>query len=172
MIIKKFYFVLLVITLLFLNPLSFLTEGSAKLITDQQLTIYNSDSSNPPETPTGKSFVKINIDSVFETSNIHPNQNPKALDIAYYFDWGDGTNTGWFGPLESGQPCKAVHRYSKLGVYEIKAKSCFIYYNSEFEVYYYGEHSNFSEPFTVNVRRYPIFDQIFFFIKDKLFGFA
>jgi hypothetical protein len=165
----KPYLVILLVVLLF-QPLGFLVVGEQTFLTDdisketmdKQQTIYNLASPKPPAIPTGKKWVKIECNYTFETSNVNPN----GLPIAYYFDWGDGTNTGWFGPLASGKTCMAVHRWSESGVYEVKAKSCFIYRDPAWKIYRYGEHSNFSEPFEINARRYPVFDQIFFFITD------
>jgi len=44
-------------------------------------------------------------------------------DIIYvYWDWGDGTNSGWLGPYASGEQVCADHSWSKDGTYTIKAK--------------------------------------------------
>jgi len=52
----------------------------------------------------------------------------KAIDydgdeIYYYVDWGDGTNTGWFGPYPSGEEVAKTHMWNLAGDYEIKAKA-------------------------------------------------
>ena len=41
----------------------------------------------------------------------------------YWFDWGDGTNTGWIGPYQSGETCNASHSWEKKGDYVIKVKA-------------------------------------------------
>jgi hypothetical protein len=40
-----------------------------------------------------------------------------------YFDWGDGTNTGWIGPFNSGHELTVNHTWTKRGTYTIKAKA-------------------------------------------------
>lgn len=44
-------------------------------------------------------------------------------DISYYVDWGDDTNTGWFGPSPSGVGVLKKHTWSTNGKYTIKAKA-------------------------------------------------
>ncbi len=43
--------------------------------------------------------------------------------VYYWFDWDDGTNTGWIGPFPPGAPVNANHTWSKKGTYEVKAKA-------------------------------------------------
>ncbi len=43
-------------------------------------------------------------------------------DVFYWFDWGDGTNSGWIGPYISGDACDASHSWNKEGNYIIKVK--------------------------------------------------
>jgi hypothetical protein len=42
--------------------------------------------------------------------------------IFYYVDWGDGTNSGWFGPYMSGAGYAINHKWSDMRSYTIKAK--------------------------------------------------
>ena len=44
-------------------------------------------------------------------------------DVSYYVDWGDGTNTGWFGPSPSGVGVIKKHSWNSKGEYTIKAKA-------------------------------------------------
>ena len=44
-------------------------------------------------------------------------------DIYYYFDWDDGTNSGWKGPYPSGQSAKINHSWTDPGTYYIKGKA-------------------------------------------------
>jgi hypothetical protein len=58
----------------------------------------------------------------------------KAIDhdgdnIYYYVDWGDGTNTGWFGPYNSGEEVAKTHMWNSAGDYEITAKAKDIFNN-------------------------------------------
>jgi hypothetical protein len=43
--------------------------------------------------------------------------------IYYLFDWGDGTNTGWIGPYNSGEACEASHVWQEKGNYSIRVKA-------------------------------------------------
>ncbi|MCD6108537.1 MAG: hypothetical protein J7J89_03585, partial [Thermoplasmata archaeon] len=38
-------------------------------------------------------------------------------------DWGDGTNSGWLGPYNSGETVEASHSWSEKGEYSIKVKA-------------------------------------------------
>jgi hypothetical protein len=42
--------------------------------------------------------------------------------IYYLFDWGDGTDSGWLGPYESGEKAIATHSWSEEGSYHVKVK--------------------------------------------------
>jgi len=39
------------------------------------------------------------------------------------FDWGDGTNSGWVGPYNSGQTASASHTWLIKGTYQIRVKA-------------------------------------------------
>jgi len=45
------------------------------------------------------------------------------LDILYYIDWGDGTNSGWIGPYPSGEERIVSHEWENKGSFIIKAKA-------------------------------------------------
>jgi PKD repeat protein len=75
---------------------------------------------NTPSTPTG------------ETDGIHKTQysytastnDPDVGDqIYYWFDWGDGTNSGWQGPYEQGQSGSASHKWNTAGEFDVKVKA-------------------------------------------------
>ena len=89
--------------------------SSAKSV---QITI--GDPPNTPSTPTG------------ETDGIHKTQytytatttDPNAGDqIYYWFDWDDGTNSGWQGPYNSGSPGSASHKWNTVGNFDVKVKA-------------------------------------------------
>lgn len=44
-------------------------------------------------------------------------------DVYYYVDWGDGDNSGWKGPYNSGEEASATHSWSSQGTYTIKVKA-------------------------------------------------
>ncbi|MCX6664239.1 MAG: PKD domain-containing protein, partial [Euryarchaeota archaeon] len=43
--------------------------------------------------------------------------------IYYLFDWGDGNDSGWMGPYNSGDICKESHIWSTKGNYAVKVKA-------------------------------------------------
>jgi len=49
--------------------------------------------------------------------------DPEGDEIYLMFDWGDGTNSGWIGPYNSGDTVTASHVWSIQGSYAIKAKA-------------------------------------------------
>ena len=43
--------------------------------------------------------------------------------VMYFVDWGDGSDTGWIGPYDSGEQVIQSHQWSKKGSYTIKVKA-------------------------------------------------
>ena len=72
-----------------------------------------------PSTPSGSSSGKPKIEYTYTTTTTDANGH----DIYYLFDWGDGTNSGWVGPYDSGDIGTAKHTWSSKGDYEIKVKA-------------------------------------------------
>jgi len=50
-------------------------------------------------------------------------EDPEGDDIWYQINWGDGNETSWIGPYESGEEIIRSHVYSKNGIYEITARA-------------------------------------------------
>lgn len=69
--------------------------------------------------------------------------DPDGNQIYYWFDWGDGTNSGWLGPFDSGEAISINHTWSKMGHYEAKVKS------KDMK----GAWSFWSDPLSVNMSR-------------------
>jgi hypothetical protein len=76
---------------------------------------------NAPNTPTltGSSQGKPGQQYSYTSSTTDIDGDP----IYYWFDWDDGTNTGWLGPIPPGAPMVANHSWSKKGTYEVKVKA-------------------------------------------------
>ena len=81
------------------------------------LSVYSGGS--PPGTPskpigpeTGK---PLNTYSYFTSST-----DPDGHEIFYKWDWGDGTQSDWLGPYQSGVTVEAEHEWAIAGIYEVK----------------------------------------------------
>lgn len=82
----------------------------------------------PPEAPkpVGPIEGEIQAEITFSTSTIDPNGD----DIYYNFNWGDGTDSGWLGPYDSGLEIEAIHSYSTEGIFYVKVIARDIYKES------------------------------------------
>ncbi|MBU1940162.1 MAG: hypothetical protein KKC68_00145, partial [Candidatus Thermoplasmatota archaeon] len=54
---------------------------------------------NKPSKPMGKTAGRVRVEYTYESTTI----DPEGDQIWYWFDWGDGQNSGWVGPYTSGQ---------------------------------------------------------------------
>ena len=67
--------------------------------------------------------------------------DPEGDSIFIMWDWGDGTNSGWLGPYESGEEMCAIHAWISEGIYCVRVKL-----RDEF-----GAESEWSVPFLVYI---------------------
>ena len=84
---------------------------------DQNLKIHL-----PPDTPkkpVGDLKGVVGIKYTYTTDTADPNGD----DIYYWFDWGDGTNSGWVGPFSSGQTGDASKIWTTQGTRTVKVKA-------------------------------------------------
>jgi hypothetical protein len=72
-----------------------------------------------PDAPEGPTTG--NIDE--EHSYFADTTDPEGNRIYYLFDWGDGSDSGWIGPFNSGVTCEGVHTWTERGDYEVKVKA-------------------------------------------------
>ena len=72
-----------------------------------------------PSTPKGPIMGKIGEIYTYQSQTTDPEED----ELQYIFDWGDGTNSGWLGPYNSGETCKASHAWQKTGYYSVKARA-------------------------------------------------
>jgi outer membrane protein assembly factor BamB len=77
--------------------------------------------SQPPSTPTidGPSSGKIGHTYSYTVISTDPDRD----NISYYVDWGDGSNTGWLGPYNSGVEQTVSHTWGIKGTYTIQVKA-------------------------------------------------
>jgi parallel beta-helix repeat protein len=69
--------------------------------------------------------------------------DPEEYPLYYNFSWGDGTYSGWLGPLPSGQIITMTHTWKQPGTYHVKVKIKDIDYESDW-----------SEPQSVRIFRF------------------
>jgi len=101
----------------------------------------------PPEIPSkpdGPSEGIIGVEYTFSTNTT----DPEGDNIYYLFDWGDGENSGWIGPYNSGEMGSALHVWDAEGDYDVTVQAKDIY-NGE---------SNWSDPNTITIIEGPILD--------------
>lgn len=67
---------------------------------------------NKPDTPSGPTSGDAGTSYTYSTSTTDPDGNT----VSYYWDWGDGTNSGWTGSSVS-------HTWNEEGTYSIKVKA-------------------------------------------------
>lgn len=78
-------------------------------------------SNHEPDKPTisGPSSGRIGKSYVYTSTGTDSDND----QVYYYFDWGDGTNTDWKGPYNSGQTASESHSWSTQGTFSIKVKT-------------------------------------------------
>jgi hypothetical protein len=72
-----------------------------------------------PEKPSGPTEGKPGIEYEFTTRTTDPDDEK----VSYKWKWGDGTDSEWLGPFESGEVVNASHIYKGTGSYSIKVKA-------------------------------------------------
>ena len=99
------------------------------------------DGNNCPEKPTikGPPSGKIGINYEYNCLS-YDNDND---EIFYLIDWGDGTDSGWIGPYESGENCSASHVWNDRGNYKIKVIAKDVY----------GAESEWSDPLAISMAK-------------------
>jgi hypothetical protein len=85
------------------------------------LTVVVSTANQPPNTPvvSGPSKIKVGVTEEFNAVTSDPNGDM----VEYYFDFGDGTNSGWTPMVNSGAAAHVNHSWAKKGTYTVKAKA-------------------------------------------------
>ena len=89
---------------------------------DTLIVTIVSEGNNPPskpDRPQGPTNGKVGVTYTYSSRSVDPDED----QIYYLFDWGDGSNSGWIGPFESGQVASASHKWSKVGFYQVKVKA-------------------------------------------------
>jgi len=74
---------------------------------------------NKPSKPSGPSSGSPGTEYTYSSSVT----DPEGDDVYYWFDWGDGSNSGWLGPFSSGTGTTASHSWDSKRTYSIKVKA-------------------------------------------------
>jgi hypothetical protein len=90
-----------------------------------------------PQTPSGEIDGKVRIKYNYTTTTTDPNDD----DVWYWFDWDDGTNSGWIGPYPSSAIASANHTWIKKGTYNVKVKA----------IDNFNDESNWSDPSPITI---------------------
>jgi hypothetical protein len=90
--------------------------------------IYN-DHPETPSKPSGATSGKKGQEYTYTSSTTDIDGD----DIYYWFDWGDGSNSGWIGPFSSGAMASAKHTWTSDGDYDVKVKARDYPYEAESE---------------------------------------
>jgi len=81
--------------------------------------IFISAKPTAPLQPSGPEYGSILNEYIYKTISYHPND----YQISYLWDWGDGTQSSWLGPFESGAIIEGSHIWNEEGNYNIKVKA-------------------------------------------------
>ncbi|UCF49381.1 MAG: hypothetical protein JSU91_06440 [Thermoplasmatales archaeon] len=90
-----------------------------------------------PSTPFGPTLGNVGEELEYVTTTFEPDGD----DLYYWFDWGNGNNSGWVGPFEASEIANASYIWSESGDYTIKVKA-----KDE-----YGYESKWSEGFDIYI---------------------
>jgi len=74
---------------------------------------------NKPAKPSGPLTGKPGTSYTYSSTTTDPDVD----QVSYWFDWGDGENSGWVGPFPSGNAGSASHTWKTKGNYNIKVKA-------------------------------------------------
>jgi hypothetical protein len=113
---------------------------------------------NNPDQPSGRNSIKPGELISYSTSTTD------EKDMVYYlWDWGDGSQSGWLGPFESGQSVYEEHSWAEKGIYSIRVKSKDIW----------GVESKWSDPSSISVpKNIELIYQFITFLRNHLQSFS
>jgi len=90
-----------------------------------------------PNQPSGPTNGKKGQEYSYTTSTTDPDGD----QVYYLWDWGDGNNSGYLGPYNSGVTISTTHKWAVKGSYSIKVKAKDIY----------GKESSWSDPLPITM---------------------
>ncbi|MEM4258378.1 MAG: PQQ-binding-like beta-propeller repeat protein [Candidatus Thermoplasmatota archaeon] len=92
------------------------------LVFSSNTTLYCfADNSPPykPQTPGGPTIGFTNYEYQYTAST----EDPDHDQLWYNFSWGDGTSSGWIGPVAQNTPISATHSWKNPGTFYVRAKA-------------------------------------------------
>ena len=105
-----------------------------------KLTIeYTNNPPNRPSKPYGPTEGNPNVEYTYTTSTT----DPEGEQVYYQWKWGDGTQSIWYGPFNSGEETTAKKIWTSKGTYSITVKAKDIN----------DAESDWSEPLSVTIPR-------------------
>ena len=134
-----------------MDEIDYITVEESQPFGDPSLAI--AERSLAPEKPTitGQSSGKTGVEYTYHASTTDPNGD----QIYYLFDWGNGSNSGWIGPIDSGETANASHIWEEKGNYEIKVKAKDVH----------GEESPWSDPLPITMPKNKAFNPFILFLE-------
>ncbi len=97
-------------------------EFDCPAMTTQTFNIICEGSNAPPATPSepmGETNGYHGTSYSYNTSTTDPDED----NVFYWFNWSDGTDSGWIGPYSSGEICNTSHTWDSPGTYNISVKA-------------------------------------------------
>jgi len=103
------------------NRITIFVSDTSSQTNQDQIEIYYITNlpPNKPDTPSGAISGKTGISYSYSTSTIDTDID----NVYYWFDWGDGSNSGWYGPHDSGYIINLSHTWEADGTYPLKVKA-------------------------------------------------
>jgi hypothetical protein len=91
------------------------------VVGDGALVAYFNENAPPlkPSIPDGPIAGATQQEYTYSSSTTDPDGD----DLYYWFDWGDGTNSGWLGPYSNGYIVSASHKWAGSRVYQVRVKA-------------------------------------------------
>lgn len=83
------------------------------------IVVKDNNPPNKPSMPTGPIYGRIGITYSYTSLAI----DPEGDNLEYLFDWGDGSDSGWIGPYNSGDAATVSHTWNTRGTFPVKVKA-------------------------------------------------
>jgi len=92
-----------------------------KLLLATLATLADSNMGSIPNKPSisGPEEGNVGEELTFSTSSI----DPYDKELSFLWEWGDGTQSDWLGPYDSGEIVSASYSWDEEGIYQVKVKA-------------------------------------------------